>query len=326
MSIFFLLHWDTILSWLQTWDTTIGAIGSVVLTFMLVVLYAKQHGLLKQDLNREVRLNHTETLKKRIREWHGDMDSIGLADDPAKQVQNNSNLPVVRSASVDPAPAVISFVGEEDDFRVIPETIEDDRYLQDLLNHHASDLQKQKKKIKDLYEDFVAAQEEFTDKYPMGETIDLDGYTLIPMNYYPEWTFKQAVRLHRSLYETNKEREKEIAESRIQGTNSADPERAVIWYSPVSESGRSTYKAKFDSDDLEEANLYEDEIEEDLIRIHHETIDGIGTEGVYQHTVEAARILDDMQQAVEKLREKLVEHEGHPLYTEDCPYVEEAIL
>lgn len=316
----------SILSWLQTWDTAIGAIGSVILTLMLVILYAKQHGLLKRELNREVRSNHTETLKKRIREWHGDMENIGLSDDPAEQIQDNLNLPVVRSASVDPAPAVLSFIGEEDDFRVIPETIENDRYLQDLLNNHAPDLRKQKENIEDLYKEFVATQEAFIDESPAGETIDADGYTLMPMDYYPEWTFERAVRLHRSLYETDKEREKDIAENRIQRTNSADSERGIIWYSPTTDGGQSTYRVKSDSDYLDDINQYEDEIEKELIRIHNEAIDGIDTEGIYQHTVEAARILDEMQQAVEELRAKLVEHEGHPLYTEDCPYVEDAVL
>lgn len=316
----------SIQSWLQTWDTAIGAIGSIVLTLMLVILYAKQQGLLKRELNREVRWNHTETLKKRIREWHGDMDNIGLSDDPTEQIRNNSNLPVVKSASVEPAPAVISFAGEEDDFRVIPETIEDDRYLQDLLENHAPDLRELKETIEHLNEEFVAARETFIDEYPEGETLDADGYHLRPMDYYPEWVFQRAVRLHRSLYETDKEREQDIAESRIQGTNSADSERAVIWYSPVSDGGRSTYKVTFDSGDLERADQFEDEIEDELIRIHHETIDDVRADGIYQHTVEAARKLDEMQQAIEELRAKLVEHEGHPLYTEDCPYIEEAVL
>ncbi|WP_411963360.1 hypothetical protein [Haloferax sp. YSMS24] len=316
----------SILSWLQAWDTAIGAIGSVVLTFMLVVLYAKQQGLLKRELNREVRWKHTETLKRRIREWHGDMDNIGLPDDPVEQIQNGSNLPVVKSASVEPAPAVISFGGEEDDFRVIPETIEDDRYLQDLLENHAPDLRELKETIEDLNEEFVAAQEAFVDECPEGETIDADGYHLRPREYNPEWVFQRAVRIHRSLYETDKDREKDIAESQIQGTNSADPERAVFWYSPVSDGGRSTYEVEFDSGDLERTDRFEDEIEEELVRIHQEAIDDVHADGVYRHTVEAAKTLDEMQRAVEELRAKLVEHEGHPLYSEDCPHIEDAVL
>lgn len=313
-------------SWLQTWDTAIGAIGSVVLSLMLVVLYAKQHGLLKRELNREVRRKHTETLKRRIREWHGDMDNVGLSDDPAEQIRNGSNLPVVKSPSVEPAPAEISFVGEEDDFRVIPETIEDDRYLQDLLENHAPDLRELKETIEDMNGEFVAAREAFVDECPEGETIDADGYYLRPMEYYPEWVFQRAVRIHRSLYETDRAREKGIAERRIQGANSADPERAVIWYSPVSDGGRSTYEAEFDSGDLEETDRFEDEIEDELARIHHEAIDDVRSDGVYRHAVEAAKTLDEMQRAVEDLRAKLVEHEGHPLYTEDCPHIQEAVL
>lgn len=316
----------SVLSWLQTWDTVINAIGSVGLTLMLVILYWKQHGLLKRELNREVRQNHTETLKKRVREWHGDIDSIGLSDDPVEQFQNNLNLPTVRGASVEPAPAVMSAVGQEDDFRVVPETIEDDRYLQDLLENHAPDLRELKETIEDLHGEFMDAQESFIDEYPEGKTIDANGYALMPMDYYPKWVFKRAVLLHRSLYESDKEREKGIAETRLQGTNSASSEKAVIWYSPISDGGQGTYMAKFDSGDLRQADQHEDEIEDTLIRIHNRSIDDIGTEGIYQYTVEAAKILDNMQQTIEELRSRLVEYEGHPLYTEDCPYVEEAGL
>lgn len=41
-------------------------------------------------------------------------------------------------------------------------------------------------------------------------------------------------------------------------------------------------------------------------------------------SVEAAKILDEMQLTIEELRAKLVEYEGHPLYSGDCPYLKEA--
>lgn len=310
-------------SWLLTWDTAIGAFGSIGVSALLVALYAKQHGLLKQELNREMRINHTETLKKRIRAWHGDIDDIGVSNKPPTE-ENSNNLPTVYGASVDPAPAVMNLVGREDEFRVVPETLEDDQYLQDLLNNHATELKELKQSIESQYEAFEYARNSFLEEFPGGETIETEHYTLQPMDFFSEWVFKRAVKLHRSQVDTSKEREKDIAETRLRGTNSADPEKAAIRYSPVGEGGISTYEAVIASGDLHGDQDHEDEFLDDLIELHFEAIDDIDDTGVYEHAVEAAEILDEMNIEIEELRAKLVEYEGHPLFTGDCPYLDEA--
>ena len=47
---------------------------------------------------------------------------------------------------------------------------------------------------------------------------------------------------------------------------------------------------------------------------------------VYTHAVDAAAILDEMAKTITELKAKLVEYEGHPLYTGDCSYLNEATL
>lgn len=275
-----------IFAWLQEWATVISGLGSVALTFGLVYLYWKQQGLLKRELNREMRASHTETLKKRVRAWHGDIDKIGISDEvPMKE--SSTNLPTVHSASVDSAPAVVNILGEEDEFRVIPESIEDDQYLHDLLDNHAPELEDLKETIENQNEAFKSAQDSFLDECPQGETIETENYTLQPMRRYPEWVFERAVKLHRAHVDTSKGREKDIAESRLRGTNSEDPEKAAIWYSPISEGGPSTYEAVMMSGDLENHDEFEDEILDQLVELHHKTIDEIGEEGIYEHAVEA---------------------------------------
>jgi len=310
-------------SWVLTWDTAIGAFGSIGVSALLVGLYWKQHDLLKHELNREMRINHTETLKKRIRAWHGDIDEIGVSSKPPMEETSN-NLPTVNSASVDPAPAVMSLIGREDEFRVVPETLEDDQYLQDLLNNHATELKELKQSIESQHEAFEYARNSFLNEFPEGKSIEATHYTLQPMNFLSEWVFKRAVKLHRNQVDTSKDREKDIAETRLRGTNSADPEKAAIRYSPIRDGGTSTYEAVFASGDLEDHQDLEEEFLDNLIELHFEVIDDIDDSGVYEHAVEAAEILDGMNIKIEELRAKLVEYEGHPLFTGDCPYLDEA--
>lgn len=73
--------------WLQEWAAVISGLGSIALTAGLVYLYSRQtsiqedqQDLLRRELNREVRQGHTETLRKRIRAWHGDIDEIGMKE------------------------------------------------------------------------------------------------------------------------------------------------------------------------------------------------------------------------------------------------------
>jgi len=125
----------TILAWLQEWANVLSVFGSVGLTFALAVLYYQQYRLRKWESNQDIRRRHTETLKERIRVWHGDIDEVGAETDPFSG--DNTNLPTVKRASVEPAPGEINYIGIEQDFRVVPAKIEDDRYFNDLLQNHA---------------------------------------------------------------------------------------------------------------------------------------------------------------------------------------------
>lgn len=111
-------------------------------------------------MNWEVRQGHTETLRNRVRAWHGDIDETGIPEG-GDRFTDETNLPKVRGASVEPSPPIVEFVGEEPAFRVVPEVLEDDRYLQYLLENHADDLREQKVKIERQYGTFDSAKKAF---------------------------------------------------------------------------------------------------------------------------------------------------------------------
>jgi len=317
---------DLVFNWLQEWAQVIAGLGSVLLTGGLVYLYWQQQNLLKRELNRDVRHRHTETLRKRIRAWHGDIDELGVSDD-AGFFSDETNLPKVRGASVEPAAPLVDVVGRDTGFRVVPEAIEDDRYLRDLLENHASELRELKEEIEELYQDFESAKSEFRSAFSDGRKVETEGYILEPTQYFDQWVFQKAVILNREHLSTDKERLRAIAEDSMDETTARSDPATVSFTADARGSARVyTYEARLKSDDLDDLDEYRDEIEEEVLEIYYDAIDDLGEEGVYRHAVDAAQILDEMAERIEELKAKLVEYEGHPLYMGDCPYLDEATL
>lgn len=317
---------ESVFSWLQEWAQVIAGLGSVLLTGGLVYLYWQQQNLLKRELNRDVRHRHTETLRKRIRAWHGDIDELGVSDD-AGFFSDETNLPKVLGASVEPAAPLIDVVGRDTGFRVVPEAIEDDRYLRDLLENHASELRELKEEIEQLYQDYESAEREFRSDFSDGPEIETDGYLLKPTAYFDEWVFEKAVILNRDHLDTDKETLRAIAEDSMDESSARSDPAAVSYTADARGSARVyTYEAQLKSGELDDLEGYGDEIEGEVLEIYHDAIDDLGSDGVYRHAVEAAQILDEMAEKIEELKAKLVEYEGHPLYMGDCPYLDEATL
>ncbi|GGN26085.1 hypothetical protein [Halarchaeum nitratireducens] len=318
---------EPIFDWLQEWSQVIAGLGSLFLTGGLVYLYRQQQGLLKRELNREVRNSHTDTLRKRIRSWHGDIDELGVSDD-AGFFSDNTNLPRVHGASVQPAPALIDVVGRDTEFRVVPQAIEDDRYLQDLLENHAPELKQIKEEIEQRHREFEDKKAQFRNEFPEAPSAETDDYTLTSTQYFDLWVFKSAVKLHREHLESDKERLRAIAEDSVENETSARPDPAIVSYSADARGGSKviTYEAQLKSGDLDVLSGLDDEIKEQVLELYYDAIEDIDSEGVYSHAVEAAEILDKMAETIEELKAKLVEYEGHPLYMGDCEYLEEATL
>jgi len=317
---------ESVFNWLQEWAQVIAGLGSVLLTGGLVYLYWQQQNLLKRELNRDVRHRHTETLRKRIRAWHGDIDELGVSDD-AGFFSDETNLPRVRGSSVDPAAPLIDVVGRDTEFRVVPEAIEDDRYLRDLLENHGSELRELKEEIEELYRDFESEKRDFRDEFSGGRVVDTEGYTLEPTQYFDEWVFQKAVILNREHLRTDKNKLRSIAEDSIDEARPSS-DTATLSFTADARGNTTvyTYEAELKSDNLDYLDQYHDEIEEEVLEIYYDAIDAIGEDGVYRHAAEAGQILDEMAEKIEELKAKLVEYEGHPLYMGDCPYLDEATL
>lgn len=206
------------------------------------------------------------------------------------------NLPKVTGIDVEPAPPIVETVGDEPEFRVVLEVLEDDRYLRDLLENHADDLRELKEAIEQQYAEFDEVRQAFLEGYPDGHSIETDVYTLQPKRAFPEWVFERAVLLNRKHRGRGKQKMKDVAESRLTGTNSADPTSGKKYFSAsgIDDRGPAAYEvvaASGEYDDLEEN---EDEINSRVVEIHRDAIDEIGDGELYDYPVKAAEVLDEM--------------------------------
>jgi hypothetical protein len=154
-----------------------------VFTLVLVIVTAYYTYLLHRQNNRERRISHTDTLRKRVQEWH-------------------QNLPEVRPTDVDSAERNY-VLGEVDAFQVVPARLEDDNYFQDLLDNHGSELQQHKTRIEELHEQFTSLKKEFIMEFSDTEPVESACDELEATDQYPEWVFNQALRLERTEREKN---------------------------------------------------------------------------------------------------------------------------
>lgn len=304
---------------------------SAILTAALVLLYFRQtnilesqRDLLTQELNREARQQHTETLRERVRIWHGNPDRE-IPDNPIDH--SGMNLPTVGNASFNSAPTGSYTLASLDDksFRVIPHNLEGDRYLQDLLKNHAPDLREKKDGIEQLYEQFDLLRDEFGKEFDEGIVHETKEYKFEPTDYFVQWLFEFLVAYERGKYEDfNEVRERALSQFRG-GDTGQHPDEPRIWIRiDLGSESRAVYSAVTESSDRDEVREKQSVAKEKAEQLIEQIFDRVEAEQPYKQTEEAASVLDEAAEAVRDLEHLLVEYDGRPIYPGDCKYLKEA--
>jgi len=299
-------------------------VGSILLTIALVGLYYQQYRLHNWEYNQDIRRRHTETLKERIRVWHGDIDDVGAESDPLGG--DNTNLPTVNRASVDPAPGGVDHIDIANEFRVVPAIIEDDRYLKDLLENHATDLDALREEIHQQYSEFEQLREEFTTAYEPPDPIEEDGYSVATTSSFPTWLFESLLRIQRHTVETNVDDIQGELEAAIDRTGSGKPDRGTIAFGghPAGGSTRYILRATLDSGDLSTLDTHDDAIETASLRLGEQELQRAKDEPIAEYADTAGDILDEMASSINELRTLLVEYEGDIHYAGDCEFISDS--
>lgn len=320
-----------IFDWLKEWSEVISGFGSLVLSFGLLYLYFQQTTILDeqrklrvQELNREVRRNHTETLRERVRMWHGDPDREGPESDNLN-LDSNLNIPRVTITSIESAPAEIEVFPKEDTFRVVPEKLEGERYLEDLLENHAPDLRESKNRLERLEREFRELKNEFMEEYEGGATIEREEYELEPREDFSEWVFNQILRLERGNRESIEEI-MEIVEDGIENARThAQPDEGKAFIS-LRRDERGVYVATAPSGEYDDINDNLEQIRNEILRGVEQALHDILDTELYESAKEASEKLNAAAAEVRNLENLLIKYEGQQIYPGDCSYIQEASI
>lgn len=316
----------------NTGITVLNFVVSGVLTASLVILYFRQttilesqRDLLTRELNREARQQHTETLRERVRTWHGNPDNESSLD-PIEVPEQT--LPRVNQASFE-SPSTgwgMAATSVDDTFQVIPDKLQDDRYLEDLLANHAPDLQEAKEEIEGLHERFTALREEFGQEYQDGIIHDDDQRTFKPRDDLAKWIFDLEVMRERDELHSPL---REMALQQIDGAGTAtrpDDAQILIKVDRRNKLNQIIYSVKLPeaSSDPDELRELSGDVKEDAKEVIVGVLEKIDGEYPYELAHEAADTLDEASEAIAELEQILIEYEGRPIYTGDCKYLREA--
>lgn len=306
---------------------------SALLTTSLVILYSKQtqtlesqRDLLTQELNREARQQHTETLRERVRVWHGAPEKTAT-DDTFRST--STNLPSVGYSSFKSAPTggVDRIGSDDDDFKVVPYQLDGDRYLQDLLNNHAKELDDKKEQIEKLHEKFESARDSFKSEFDAAITQQKEEYALEPAEYFTQWLFEHLVGIRRGKHADFDEMRAHVITQIADDTIGSDMDNNRLWImAKIGKDSRAVYKVVGQSENWDGEKDRRHELQNEGKQVVESVINEVESEFPYETVEEAASVLDEGEEAIDELRQLLVEYDGRPIFTGDCQYLEEARL
>lgn len=312
------------------WFSLLNVAVSAALSSALVLLYFRQSTilesqkeLLKAEMNRGIREQHTETLRERVRKWHGNPDQE-ISDDPVDQP--SKNLPFVGTVSFTsaPTPTRISFAFEEDEFRVMPQYLENDRYMRDLLENHAPDLKEQAERVVTLKEQLDTHQQEFLSEFDYERETHYDEFRLEPQDYLSRWFFEHLIRLERGLTDDFSELSERMTDE--VGSTGHHPDEPAVWIraeaSDIDE--RAIYGARYDEGECVEWQESRSELVDEVKDVVKSTIEDVEDDYPFETVTQAANTLDESAVAVDELEHILIEYDGKPIYQGDCEYLHEA--
>jgi len=316
--------------------TRFGSTGLTVLDFAvsgflsaaLVVLYSRQarimesqSDLLKQEMNREARQQHSETLRKRVEIWHGNPEKE-VGDTPMDTP--SLNTPTVGTRSFNSASSSYgpAFGGDES-FHVIPQRLSGDRYLADLLENHAPDLRETVEKLRDLEQDFGRTRAEFPDELEIEINRDYEKFTIYETDELSEWIFDLLVEQERGIYDEPVARGIAKVED---GSTSTYPEESKIWFQIEAKGGRhfSVLAAEVDEEFDENLQTVRPDVKDAAVEVMENVFQKVEKNSPYETVTRGASILDEGSEAVDELERTLIEYHGRPIIPGDCKYLEEA--
>jgi len=308
-----------------------GIVTSGILTAALVILYFRQTTLLEdqidlraQELNREVRQSHTETLRERVYAWLG-TDDVPRTIDDLNDIFESSEGRLPKVTATDVKPPEDSFYSDQstEDFQVVPFGLEDDRYFVDLLKNHAPELDERKDTIEAKHSTFVDLRAQFEEEFE-GISLNQESLTVEPGVYLTRWVFEGIVKIERGQSGGWDDKLTKV-EDIFKGGDNFYREDGNIQFMEDNLTRQTIYIVTSEKRDIED--ISDDRARRLAIEAIQDTVDRVNHEDQpYQKAVEAAEILDTLQDEIRELRMELIEYAGRPVFPGECEYLDEAAI
>ncbi|MFC6952877.1 hypothetical protein [Halorubellus litoreus] len=308
-----------------------GVVTSGFLTAALVVLYFRQTSLLKdqinlraQELNRDVRQSHTETLRERVYAWLG-TDDVPRTIDSVDEIIDSSKrrLPKVTAVDIEPPEESIYSNHSPEDFGAVPFGLEDDRYFVDLLENHAPGLKEKKDDIEAGQSTFAELRNQFVEEFE-GSSLKRESLTIEPDVDLSRWVFESLVKVERGRSDDWNEELKPVRDG-FEDRNNPDRANGEIRFSYGGMTHRWMFQITTDEGNIEDVS--EDEARSLAIEALRQTVDQVDSEDQpYQKALDAAETLDTLEEEIHELRMELIEYAGRPVFPGDCDYLDEAAI
>ncbi|SHL68590.1 hypothetical protein [Haladaptatus paucihalophilus] len=269
------------------------------------ILY-KQHRHKQQQ-------EHTEILRKRVEHWLGDRNEKMAR---AERIPDSGTLPRVTTTSIESAKGE-SLYGHDSIFRAAPRFLEEDRYFQDLLDYHASDLRELKDEIEEKHEKFDTLRQQFEAEIINDKVCEILPSGVQPARNFGEWAFCKVLAIERSNNDASYYADiaKSVAENKYHINDHKDKE---VWYFSGDNSTELVVKWNRPSN----PKIGKPNVGPSLENI----VLSLDEHPSYSTGKEAATIMDSIAEDCKELEETLIEYRGRMVYPGDCKYLEESSL
>lgn len=265
----------------------------------------------------ELRQDHSETLRKRVEKWLGERKKKEW--DGGHRITypetTDLNIPKVGDTSVESAPRdqSMELAGKNQQFRVIPESLEEDPYFEDLIKHHATTLGNLKQRIESRYQRFVKIREEFATSYDEIESIDALPEEVTPEEEFEQWLFDFIILLERG------KQDKDGLKKRVRQANddSAFGDGDMLYCAGSQQHGKVATATEFIDSSSRKT-------EKKTVEGMESIIDDLDNYPAYEVAREAAEVLDQMETDCDELERKLIEYKDKLVYSGSCEYLREA--
>jgi|GEM_PF-1940386 len=323
--------------------TILNTAVSAALTTALVVLYHRQSSVLEsqkdlkeEEMNLEVRKEHTKVLRQRVVAWHGNteptqMTSTSLSEQQNKN-QTDTGLPQVGRVAFKPAGRETSGTEHtnEREFRTIPPRLEDDPFLTDFLQNHANDIRKICERIEEKQESFSSSKKEFIQNFENSTDNIKTNYDFEWKNNFSLWVFNRMLIFIREPSDSGTPYGNDVEEYVNYLCKNielyTDPVEGIqLRFNPDTDEDPVTIACSDTNGSTREpTSISPEEMTVSPERILRRELMSVIKNWPKNSIKNAGKSIEQGKEEIEKLEMKLEEYAGRPIYKHNCRYIESA--